>query len=372
MGKMSREELVEHFKECGWLTSDRRKYYNSSTEEKSDKATFEAICKKHNGQQAIILSDDNVCNNKELVLLAKKYGFWGDFHLLSEELLDDPDVALTLAENCNSREFTNFSKRIRSDLKLMRKVVKINPEVYCSLPLSLKLDREIVMTVAKYDAYRLRSLNYLKTKAKDAVFRDKDIAITVAKYYPHLLPELFPSLLSDDDVIEAAFKISKPQSLEERIKQNTWVLPYIDSKYWINNEPLIKQALKEDGQIYEQLPEKLKHMKKYALIAVASCPYILDDLPDQFKDDKEIVSVAFQEDSEQVLEFASPRLRADFDIVLKAVRVDGLNLMYASDELRDTKEIVIAAVNNYGGSLKYASKRLRQDKELKRIAADNL
>jgi hypothetical protein len=108
------------------------------------------------------------------------------------------------------------------------------------------------------------------------------------------------------------------------------------------------------------------------LIAVASCPYSLDDLPDQFKDDKEIVSVAFQEDSEQVLEFASPRLRADFDIVLKAVRVDGLNLMYASDELRDTKEIVIAAVNNYGGSLKYASKRLRQDQELKRISADNL
>ena len=108
------------------------------------------------------------------------------------------------------------------------------------------------------------------------------------------------------------------------------------------------------------------------MIAVKTCPYILEDLPDQYRDDREIVLAALQEESEQVLEFASPRLRADFEIVLKAVRVDGLNLMYASDELRDAEEIVLAAVNNYGGALKYASKRLQQDSELKRIAADNL
>lgn len=62
--------------------------------------------------------------------------------------------------------------------------------------------------------------------------------------------------------------------------------------------------------------------------------------------------------------YASEKLRANKEIMLSGLKIDGQILYYVSKELRDDKEAVLAAVTNKGLILKYASNRLRQDKDI--------
>lgn len=81
-------------------------------------------------------------------------------------------------------------------------------------------------------------------------------------------------------------------------------------------------------------------------------------------DNKEFMMKALDDNTAWVLAYASEKLLADRELILKAVKVDGQILYYASKELRDDKEVVLNAVTNKGLIVKYASKRLRGDKEV--------
>ena len=52
------------------------------------------------------------------------------------------------------------------------------------------------------------------------------------------------------------------------------------------------------------------------------------------------------------------------DVVLQAVKNNGIALMCASARLKDDKEVVLQAMNKDGCALQYASVRLRDDKEV--------
>ena len=64
------------------------------------------------------------------------------------------------------------------------------------------------------------------------------------------------------------------------------------------------------------------------------------------------------------LNFASPQLRADRELVLKAVRQYGAAL--AASELQDDREVVQLAVRRNGCSLRYASEELKSESSLAR------
>ena len=56
-------------------------------------------------------------------------------------------------------------------------------------------------------------------------------------------------------------------------------------------------------------------------------------------------------------------LKADLDITLAVVRIDGLALQMAPAELRDNEQIVTAAVQNTDFAWPFASQRLRADRD---------
>ena len=72
---------------------------------------------------------------------------------------------------------------------------------------------------------------------------------------------------------------------------------------------------------------------------------------------------AIKEDG-RFLEYASPELRADRNVVLAAVRQAGLAIAYASPVLQADREVVLAAVRQNGMALRYASKEQRADCEV--------
>jgi hypothetical protein len=67
-------------------------------------------------------------------------------------------------------------------------------------------------------------------------------------------------------------------------------------------------------------------------------------------------------------DFTWINIKTDKNIMLAAVKQNGLALKFASDELKNDKELVIAAVKQNALTLKFASDTLRNDKEILIIA----
>ena len=80
-------------------------------------------------------------------------------------------------------------------------------------------------------------------------------------------------------------------------------------------------------------------------------------------EDKDVVLAAVKQNG-NALYYASPELRADKDIVLVAVKQNGYSLQYASLELKADKDVVLAAVKQNGDALQYASPELQADKDV--------
>ena len=64
------------------------------------------------------------------------------------------------------------------------------------------------------------------------------------------------------------------------------------------------------------------------------------------------------------LEYASPALKDDREVVLAACNQNGHALEYASDALKDDREVVFAACNQNGYALRFASDALKDDREV--------
>ena len=58
---------------------------------------------------------------------------------------------------------------------------------------------------------------------------------------------------------------------------------------------------------------------------------------------------------------ASPALRANRSVALRAVTNHGGSLMYASTELQDDRDLVLVAIRQFGMALEFASPRLKND-----------
>lgn len=64
------------------------------------------------------------------------------------------------------------------------------------------------------------------------------------------------------------------------------------------------------------------------------------------------------------LEFASRRLRSDYEIVVEAVQKNGFNLFYACDELRNCPEIINSALQTTPAIFRWLPSAVRNDREL--------
>ena len=85
MSKKSRELLRQEMKNWGYEINPI--CFCDLPHDKSERTQyFEERCKKYGGYTTLVFSDDEICDDKELVLIAKKYGFFSGYHLISEHL----------------------------------------------------------------------------------------------------------------------------------------------------------------------------------------------------------------------------------------------------------------------------------------------
>jgi len=86
------------------------------------------------------------------------------------------------------------------------------------------------------------------------------------------------------------------------------------------------------------------------------------------RSDRDIVFRAIRSNPE-ALQFASPGLRLNREVVLTAIRRKGVVLRYAHEKLKNDPELVFEAVREDPDALQFASDEIRQNKDLVILAA---
>ena len=110
--------------------------------------------------------------------------------------------------------------------------------------------------------------------------------------------------------------------------------------------------------------------RKEALEIVKSSAYELANLSAEFKKDKEIVLEAVKLEG-IVIEFADDSLKQDKEIVLEAVKSNGGAIQFADDNLKNDKEVVLEAIKNDGYALEHLDQVFRKDREVVMLSVKN-
>ncbi|WP_044881509.1 DUF4116 domain-containing protein [Neochlamydia sp. EPS4] len=122
------------------------------------------------------------------------------------------------------------------------------------------------------------------------------------------------------------------------------------------------------NKLYSSLAFKIANALKDATIAsirtgeALQMDY-LELTQEEFKNYKEIMLAAVKQNG-LALQFASRELKEDKEVVLAAVKQNGLALQFASQELKENKEVVLAAVKQNGLALQFVSEELKNGKDI--------
>ena len=108
---------------------------------------------------------------------------------------------------------------------------------------------------------------------------------------------------------------------------------------------------------------RLKADREIVMGAVKQNGLALSYASADLKGDREFVMDAVQQDG-RALEYVSADFKGDREIVMEAVKHAGWILDYASANLKGDREIVLEAVKQNGYALKYASADLQDDREV--------
>ena len=223
--------------------------------------------------------------------------------------------------------------------------------------------------------------------ASDRLKNDKDIVLNAIKNNINSSKYASKSLLTDPNIRKQISEKEKEiNDLRKKIKERNRIeyskkieneIPiksnfedfenFNISEFSDNKEIILKIIKEEPGVTYDLLlhdssqitPNKRNEFYFNYIDIPTYCSqdsFILKYVSDKLKDDKEVVIEAIKRNG-LALEFASDRLKDDKDIVIEAVKNNGFALEFASDRLKNDKEIVFNAVKNNIYSLKFANKK---------------
>ena len=238
---------------------------------------------------------------------------------------------------------------------------------------------------------KLVERNWWHFQYMDEKFRDDtDIALAAIKNHSLALAYVSDRLKADRNVVYAAllesydgdvmehadekFKSDEAFVLEFLKKGKCSIYTYISSELQGKKEiALLAVQLSTNGFVFRLIPEIFKSDRAFIMEALTPSEFnpenlqgrLIEFIPDELKDDKELVKLALNRSNGSALEFASDKMKADKDLFL-GLPILGLAYEYASEEIRSNKEISIRILEkeNNVQYLRYAPKIIKKDKEL--------
>lgn len=138
------------------------------------------------------------------------------------------------------------------------------------------------------------------------------------------------------------------------------------------NHTAIKHAeasLQKDQEIVftwalEHVSDFRKCDRDFIYTVVEANGEALEKIPECFRSDRDLVTLALRKSNGWALQYASPELQRDKELVLTAVRMNGWALEHAAQEMRQDAAVVMAAVETTGMALDFASKELKSNRSI--------
>ena len=203
--------------------------------------------------------------------------------------------------------------------------------------------------------------------APDELKDSKDFLREVAKICRNQLPEIFGHV---SDNVKNNFNF-----VCELIKCHPYIGQHASSDLR-SNEEIMRIALLEEmewceARSFSFASEDLKANKQFFRELIEINPYALEYASPEIQDDDEIVSKVVESNGFCFL-FASYRLKNNFDLTLKAIgNSDGSAFQHASDELQDNFDLNLAAIKVEVCVMQYMSDKFLHNRDILLAGAKN-
>ncbi|EFC46582.1 predicted protein [Naegleria gruberi] len=125
----------------------------------------------------------------------------------------------------------------------------------------------------------------------------------------------------------------------------------------------MKLAIKQQPKCLKFASSQLKNSRDIVLEAVKQDGLVIEYVPEHLKD-REIVMEAIKNSKYSCVLQHAPTFSNDKEVILLAAKNSGFSFSYASEKLRSDREFVLQIVKMKGDSLKDVSKELKKDKEI--------
>lgn len=271
---------------------------------------------------------DNLKDNKEF---CERY-FENDRNVLcfvSDRLRNDRDFVQPVLEEIeyDFRDhcyYKHLGDSIKSDKRLIDKVLRLHPDNIKYLPEEYKKDLNYIESLIE---------KFPSTKKHF----DKDLIVTLSEKHPELIGNLNERFKKDESF----------QSMV--VEKNIQTLKYLYSptkEVFLKAIELSKGSMEQDG-----------------------CIPIQYDFNKQWTNNFEVMMKSIQKNPDS-LQFASEELKRIKDVVLAAVKLDGLTVRHTSI-MKHNKEVGMEAVKQNGMSLKFLETNLQNDIEICKVAVEN-
>ena len=187
------------------------------------------------------------------------------------------------------------------------------------------------------DAAKIVKFNYKLYKTIPKIYKEDVKVLTELMKY------------SENDFKEVLPKKRVKELLKDKIENN---------KKWVEN------VLKNNGEILAYFSDEIKNNEEMVKIAISQKPWSLEFASEELRGNRKIVEYALEKsDNGYLLSYASDALKANEQLVLKAVKTNGFAMKIASENLRNNQRVVEMAVNHTASALEDATEAIRQNKD---------
>jgi hypothetical protein len=159
-----------------------------------------------------------------------------------------------------------------------------------------------------------------------------------------------------------SYKFKNNKKIVLEVVKNSSLFLKFASDELKNNKHIVLTAIKNNYNSYAYASENLQNDSQIINIVLKDTNNL--SYSGFLRTNKTIVWEALDRKKLSLIESISNDLLNDYDIVSKAVQINGNNLKYASKELKDNDDIVLEAVKNVGTSIIFASSRLQKDNNM--------
>ena len=374
---MSDEEQIELYNKIKKYESDIKK------EPTNKKLIIEAI---QTCEYVLAFISDELKKDRDFAIEVVKNSPLGIL-LMDSSFQDDKELALESVK-INGLSIGGFSERLKNDLDIAIAALKNDEKSYEFIGDKIKKDEKFVMA-AKQENLDLEYIEETIENTKNVIdyLFHGDLSINEKEDIDDIYSDnynigMYGLEKSEYDILSDVRwnknnDLSKLSELDwnnkefvlKAIKMSAAFLEYASDRLK-DDEDLVLYAVNQYGESFQFASDRLKDDRNFVLKTI-NCDSISSKgasfkyASERLKNDKELAIVCVTQRGQ--LDSVIDKFKDDKDVVLAAVKVNGMALRNASKRLKDDEDIVKEAINNKVDAIKYASKRLQNDEKILKI-----